>query len=396
MMPTEAQRGTGMLIGLDASRLAPTSSVLPGRTGTETYSLHLLRHLLAIGGGHRFRLYLQAPLGEGVLPTGTEAEQRVIRLPRLWTHLGLSWEMARRPPDVLFIPAHVVPLIHPRCTVVTVHDLGYHLYPQAHRRWDLLYLEWSTRWSAHAARVVLADSQATTNDLRRFYGIPAEKVRVVYPGRDESLAPVRDPAALAAVRAKYGLTGRYVLHIGTLQPRKNLTRLVRAFNEVLKRKPELSDLRLVLAGKKGWLCESLFRRVAELGLQGRVLFPGYVPDGDLPALLSGAACFAFPSLYEGFGFPVLEAQACGVPVICSNAASLPEVAGDGALLVSPHDTAAWAEALMRVLTDEELRAQLTARGFVNVARFSWRRCAEEVMEALEDASRNVGEERTAR
>lgn len=396
MMPKEAQRGTGMLIGLDASRLAPTSSVLPGRTGTETYSLHLLRHLLAIGGRHRFRLYLRAPLGEGGLPAGTEAEQRVIRLPRLWTHVGLSWEMARRPPDVLFIPAHVVPLIHPRRTVVTVHDLGYRLYPQTHRRLDFLYLEWSTRWSAHAARVVLADSQATANDLRRFYGIPVEKVRVVYPGRDEALAPVRDPAALAAVRAKYGLTGRYVLHIGTLQPRKNLIRLVEAFSEVPKREPELGDLRLVLAGKKGWLCEGLFRRVAELGLQERVLFPGYVPDGDLPALLSGAVCFAFPSLYEGFGFPVLEAQACGVPVICSNAASLPEVAGDGALLVSPHDTAAWTEALMRVLTDEELRAQLTARGFANVARFSWRRCAEEVMQALEDAGRNAGEERAAR
>ncbi len=380
-----------MLIGLDASRLAPTPSALPGRTGTETYSLHLLRHLLALRSEHRFRLYLRGPLAAGVLPTEANAEERVIRLPRLWTHVGLSWEMACRPPDVLFIPAHVVPLLHPRRTVVTVHDLGYRLYPQAHRRWDRLYLELSTRWSVRVARIVLADSQATANDLHRFYGAPVEKVRVVYPGRDESLAPVRDPAALAAVRAKYGLHGRYILHVGTLQPRKNLTRLVEAFAEVLRRNPGLSDLRLVLAGKKGWLYEGLFRRVAELGLQERVLFPGYVPDADLPALLSGAACFAFPSLYEGFGFPVLEAQACGAPVVCSDAASLPEVAGEGALLVAPHDTAAWADALTRVLMDEELRARLAARGFVNVARFSWHRCAKEVLQALEDAGQGINQ-----
>ena len=373
-----------MLIGLDASRLAPASAASPGRTGTETYSLHLIRHLLALDGGHRFRLYLREPLAPGLLATGGNVEQRVIRVPRLWTHVGLSWEMVRRPPDVLFVPAHVIPLLHPRRSVVTVHDLGYRLYPQAHRRRDGLYLDISTRWSARVARIVLADSQATANDLRRFYGIPTEKVRVIYPGRDESLSPVQDVGALAAIRAKYGLGERYILHIGTLQPRKNLVRLVEAFGKVVKKLPDTKRGQLVLAGKKGWLYAELFRRVKDLGLEDRVVFPGYVPDADLPALLSGAACLVFPSLYEGFGFPVLEAQACGVPVVCSDASSLPEVAGDGALLISPYDTMAWADALLQVLTDEGLRAQLRLRGFANLTRFSWRACAAEVMRVLEE------------
>ncbi len=373
-----------MLIGLDASRLAPASAALSGRTGTETYSLHLIRHLLALAGGHHFRLYLREPPTPGLLATEGNVEQRVIRVPRLWTHVGLSWEMVRRPPDVLFVPAHVIPLLHPRRSVVTVHDLGYRLYPQAHRQRDRLYLDISTRWSARVARIVLADSQATANDLHRFYGISAEKVRVIYPGRDESLSPVQDAGVLAAMRAKYGLGERYILHIGTLQPRKNLIRLVEAFGEVVKRLTKAARVQLVLAGKKGWLYAELFRRMKDLGLAERVIFPGYVPDADLPALLSGAACFAFPSLYEGFGFPVLEAQACGVPVVCSDASSLPEVAGDGALLISPHDTMAWADALVRVLTDEGLRAQLRLRGFANVTRFSWRACAAEVMRVLEE------------
>ena len=371
-----------MHIGLDASRVS-----LSERTGTETYSLHLIRHLLALGGEHRFSLYLRRPLERGSLPIGPHTEERVIRVPRLWTHVGLSWEMARRQPDVLFVPAHVLPLKHPRRTIVTVHDLGYRYYPHAHRRLDWLYLDASTRWNAWTAQVVLADSEKTANDLHRFYGTPSAKVRIVYPGRDEKLERVEDAATLAAVRAKYGLSTDYILHIGTLQPRKNLARLVEAFAQTIQQEPKAKRVQLVLAGKKGWLYQELFQRVSVLGLRDRVIFPGYVPDADLPALLSGATCFAFPSLYEGFGFPVLEAQACNVPVVCANSSSLPEVAGDGALLVSPHDTAAWAEAMARILTDEGLRVQLSERGLRNTLRFSWRQCATEVLQVLEETGR---------
>jgi glycosyltransferase involved in cell wall biosynthesis len=299
-------------------------------------------------------------------------------LPRLWTHVRLSWEMARCPPDVLFVPAHVLPIVHPRRSVVTVHDLGYRHYPAAHRSLDRLYLDLSTRYHVHVAAHILADSQATRDGLIREYGADPARITVVYPGVDENLRRVDDPAAIAAARAKYDISGEYLLYVGTLHPRKNLVRLIEAFSAL-----ESGALKLVVAGQKGWLYDRIFARVQELGVEQRVIFPGYVADADLPALLSGARVFAFPSLYEGFGFPVLEAMACGVPVVCSDVSSLPEVAGDAALLVDPLDTRAWATALERALTDEELRVELTTRGYVQVERFSWQRAAEATLNVLE-------------
>jgi glycosyltransferase involved in cell wall biosynthesis len=363
----------------------------------------------------------------------SNVELRAIPFPRLWTHVRLSAEMLLHPPDVLFVPAHVLPLIHPRRSVVTVHDLGYLFYPEAHRPADRRYLDWSTRWNAHQAAAVLADSQATKADLVRAYGVDPAKVHVVYLGRDEALAPVRDPEALRAVWQKYGIiphssgrsqpegtvgrpapayaegsgrssSGRsptepaergpapaYLLYVGTLQPRKNLSRLIEAFAR-LAGAPAFADvqqsdsLRLVLAGRRGWLYDDLVAQVERLGLAGRVFFPGYVADADLPALYSGALAFVFPSLYEGFGLPVLEAGACGVPVITSNTSSLPEVAGDAALLVDPHDVDAIAEAMYRLVTDEALRQELIRRGIENVKRFSWEKCARETLAVLEEVA----------
>lgn len=368
-----------MLIGIDASR-----AVTAQRTGTETYSLHLIRALLNLGSGHRFRLYTN---GRASLSSpDAEVEIRSIPFPRLWTHLRLSAEMALRPPDVLFVPAHVIPLIHPAASVVTVHDLGYLHYPESHRAWDRRYLDWSTRWSARQAAAVLVDSTATGRDLVQAYGISPAKIHVVYLGRDESLRRVEDLDLVARTRARYNLGERYLLYVGTLQPRKNLARVVEAFARVISQL-DLSDVQLVLAGKKGWSYDALFARVSQLGLDSRVIFPGYVPDADLPALLSGAIAFVYPSLYEGFGIPVLEAGACGVPVITSNTSSLPEVAGDAAILVDPHDVDAIADAMCRIITDEALRAELARRGLENVKRFSWEKCARETLAVLEQVGR---------
>ncbi len=372
-----------MLIGIDASRATATR-----RTGTETYSLHLIRALLHLGLGHRFRLYTNGPPPDSLFDlqgSMAGAELRSIPFPRLWTHLRLSAEMLVNPPEVLFVPAHVIPVMHPRRSVVTVHDLGYLHYPEAHLPRDRRYLDWSTRWSARQAVAVLADSAATKADLVRAYGITADKVHVVPLGRDERLARVEDPAALAAVRGRYGLGQRYLLYVGTLQPRKNLARLIEAFARLAAR-PGRGDVELVLAGKQGWLYDALSAQVSGLGLAGRVRFPGYLPDEDLPALLSGALAFVYPSLYEGFGIPVLEAGACGVPVITSNTSSLPEVAGDAAILVDPHDVDAIADAMDRVLTDDALRAELVRRGHENVKRFSWEKCARETLAVLLEAA----------
>jgi len=369
-----------MLIGIDASR-----AVADRRTGTENYSLHLIQAMLDQGRGHQLRLYFNQPPPADLFPLGVE--KRYLPFPRLWTHLRLSREMIRRAPNLLFVPSHVLPVVHPKRSVVTVHDLGYQYYPQAHTLSQNLYLRWSTRHNARAAARILADSEATRQDLIRYYGTPRSKIVVVYPGRDETLAPVTDPGALAAVHARYELSGPYFLYVGTLHPRKNLLRLVQAFASFLQSKT--SDLQLVLAGQKGWLYQDILAQVRKLGLTDRVVFTGYIPHDDLPALLSGARAFVYPSLYEGFGLPVLEAMACATPVVCSNVSSLPEVTGDAALLVDPLDVEAIAGALASTAADEELCRELVARGSKQMQRFSWRRCAREALEVLEDVGHGL-------
>jgi len=367
-----------MLIGIDASRAATRE-----RTGTGNYSLQLIRHLLALESGHRYRLYFNRPPTVELFPMRADLELRVMPFPRLWTHVRLSWEMARQPPDVLFVPAHVLPLVHPRCSVVTVHDLGYRHYPEAHPLLDRLYLDLSTRYNAQAARRVIAVSQATQDDLVQHYGIEPGKISVVYSGWDERMQPVEDEGTIERVKARYGIRGEYVLYVGTLQPRKNLGRLLEAVALLREQAQRGEAPGLVIAGRKGWLYDPVFQQVERLGLEREVVFPGYVPQEDLPALLSGARLFVFPSLYEGFGLPVLEAMACGTPVVCSNVSSLPEVAGDAAFLVDPRDVKGMAEAMNRLLQDEGLRAEVVERGYRRVRQFSWDRCARETLAVLE-------------
>jgi glycosyltransferase involved in cell wall biosynthesis len=358
-----------MLIGVDASRAACAAP-----TGTEVYSRRLIEALLALEGPARFRLYVR-----GDPPAGAfgGADLRVIRFPRLWTHVRLSCEIACHRPDILFVPAHVLPLVHPRRSVATVHDLGYLYFPRAHTLAQRLYLDLSTRWNASAAAHLVADSSATKADLASRYGVSSAKVTVAHPGRDEALARVEDPERIASAKARYGIEGDYFLFLGTLQPRKNLVRLVRAY-EALG-----TELRLVLAGKKGWLYQDIALQLEREGLEDRVLLPGYVGDDDKAALLSGATGFVFPSLYEGFGLPVLEAQSCGCPVVTSSTSSLPEVAGDAALIVDPQDEAAISAAMDRLAREPQLRQSLAERGLANCRRFSWEACAREVMGVIQ-------------
>ncbi len=358
-----------MLIGVDASR-----ATLAQRTGTETYSAELVRRLPDFLRGHRLRFYAHTPPDDDLLLATHSAEWRVMPFPRLWTHIRLSLEMALNAPDVLFVPAHVIPLLHPKHCVVTVHDLGYLAYPQMHPSFSRQYLTISTRWNVRVAAHVIADSEATRRDLHARLSVNPAKVSVVYPGYDKQrFQPVRDKQQIEKTREKYGIRERYVLFLGTVQPRKNLTRLAEAFAQIGDPRTQL-----VIAGRRGWLTDDLYRHADTLALGERVRFPGYIAQEDVPALLTGATVFAFPSLYEGFGLPVLEAMACGTPVLCSNAASLPEVAGDAALLVDPHDTDALGSALQRLLCDETLRCDLIARGFEQASRFSWDSSARQI------------------
>lgn len=369
-----------MLIGIDASRATVTH-----RTGTEGYSLHVIRGLIEQGDEHHFRLYFRDEPEQGLVPQRQNIERVVIRRRRLWTHAGLGSAVRRDRPDVLFVPSHVIPWPNTARVpaVVTVHDVGYLHYPDKHPFFERLYLDWSTRHSASVARRVVAVSKATAHDLHALSGVPQQKIRVVHSGVDEKLHPVTDAQTVDVLRARLGISGPYVLHVGSLQPRKNLTRLVEAFDRV---KDTIPGLVLVLAGRPGWGYQSLFERIESLGLGERVLLPGYVPDDDLATLYSGAEVYAFPSLYEGFGFPALEAMACGTPLVCASASSLPELVGNAALTFPPTDVSSMADALRRALTDAELRVQLVERGFERVQLFTWEKASRETLDVLTEAA----------
>jgi glycosyltransferase involved in cell wall biosynthesis len=363
-------------IAIDASR-----TTLRRRTGTENYALRLIRALLALETPHRYCLYFRDAPPAGLFPAHAQGELRVIPWPRVWTHTRFALALWRDRPDVTFVPAHTLPLWFPGPAVVTVHDLGYVYFPDAHPPLARRYLDWSTRHSVRRATRIIADSLATSNDLAAHYGVSENRISLVYPGVDETLAPVTDPRKLAAVRACYGLPERYLLFVGTLQPRKNIARIVQAYG--CWRSSQLApDVALVLAGQQGWLYDPGWTS----GVDG-VILPGYVDDADVAALYSGALALVFPTLQEGFGFPVLEAMRCGTPVITSATSSLPEVAGDAALLVNPRNTDEIAQAIVRVLTDQALRTDLVARGYRQAQQFTWRRAAEQTLHVLETAAR---------
>jgi glycosyltransferase involved in cell wall biosynthesis len=372
-----------MLIGIDASR---ATSAQP--TGTENYSRELIRALLALDHKNKYRLYTRERAAEKFFISSHASrlahhELRQIPFPRLWTHARLSFEMLTRAPDVLWVPAHVLPLIHPRRSFVTIHDLGQVRFPGAHPPLQRAYHNAAVWWSARAASHIFADSESTRDDLTKYLRVPAEKISVVYPAYDAQLyQPIRDAAVIEKTRAKYRLARDYILTIGTIHPRKNYARLIEAFFKL-----SIGNCQLIIVGKRGWLYNSILERAQSPNHQSPITVLDYVPASDLPALISGARVFAFPSLYEGFGLPILEAQACGTPVVCAMTSALPEAAGDAALFFDPLDADAIAGAIQRALTDDALRAKLIARGFENVKRFSWETSARQILRVFQDGEK---------
>ncbi|MCA9975508.1 MAG: glycosyltransferase family 4 protein, partial [Anaerolineales bacterium] len=287
-----------MMIGVDASR-----AVSGQRTGTEAYAFFLIQALISLATqrGHHLRLYFNEPPPPELFPENDFVAQVIIPFPRLWTHVRLAWELYLRPPDVFFTPAHVIPYTYRGPSVATVHDLGYHHFPEAHPPRQLSYLRWSTRHNGRTARRIIADSEATKKDLIRFDEVEPDKIDVVYPGRDTALRPLSNREQITAVLQKYGITPPYLLFLSTLQPRKNLVRLIQAY--MAANVPH----QLVLAGKKGWLAEPILAEIDKqssiVNHQSSIVTPGFIDDDDKAALLSGATALLYPSLYEGFGFP---------------------------------------------------------------------------------------------
>ena len=261
-------------------------------------------------------------------------------------------------------------------TVLTVHDLIFRHLPQHHKRLNRWYLNLAMPLYVRRATHLIAVSEATRRDLMAAYGVPAEKITVIYEAADPRFGP-RDALEQQTIRANYGLPPAYFLYLGTIEPRKNLLRLLRAWEPLYlagKAPP------LVIVGKRGWLSDPFFEAVKRSPARKGLILTGYVLDDDLPALIAAATAFVFPSLYEGFGLPPLEAMACGTPVLCSDRSSLPEVVGDAALLFDPTDEEAIRAAMRHIWADEALRAELRRRGLERAKRFSWRRTAETTLQ----------------
>lgn len=410
-----------MVIGFDGSR-----AFQEGRTGTENYSYQLLKALAKIDKANRYIVYLR-PLdtqGQALQDWPQNFQFSILDFQFFWTQIDLAFQTFKDKLDILFVPAHTLPVIRrPGLkTVVTVHDLGSEYLPQMHQLKQRFYLGFMQKFQLIGASSIIAVSKATKEDLIKRVGIRPEKITVIYEGYDKCLFKPVEGDVLVNTLIHYNLKPKtYYLFVGTIQPRKNLERLIKAFSIIIARLSRkaplarpgrslrtrfaldnlsgnsnnvrstssvaLTDLRLaptlVVAGSKGWLSDAIYNLPKKLGIEDKVKFLGYVPEKDLPALYSGAIAFTFPSLFEGFGLPILEAQACGCPVLTSNISSMPEVAGKGAIYVDPYNTSDIVKG-MRKINNQETRNKLIKKGFENIKRFSWDKCAEETLKVLEN------------
>ena len=313
----------------------------------------------------------------------------------LWHRLRLPIpvEWFTGPVDIFHSTDFVLPPVRQARTILTVHDLTFMRLPECAEAGLRAYLTRVVPRSIERADLVLADSQSTKNDLIELLGVSPDKIEVVYAGVEKRFRPMEGEIALERVKKRYGLDFPFILGLGTLEPRKNFSGLIEAYALMRDKGQGMGDrgLKLVIAGGKGWLYDEIFARVEELGLAGKVIFPGFVADEDLPALYNLAEIFVFPSLYEGFGLPPLEAMACGTPVVTSDRPSLPEVVGEAGLMVGATDSQELAEAMERVLTDENLRREMREKGLKQAAKFTWEAAAEKLLEAYSTLGASGGE-----
>lgn len=374
-----------MRIGIDYT------AAVRQHAGIGRYTRNLIRALAELDRQNRYTLFVAGGWGEGdgLGPWPANFSLRSVPVSDRW--LNIIWQRLRLPLPIQWVtgpldlfhsPDFVLPPLGRTPAVLTVHDLSFLRVPECFVPGFREYLERAVSRAVGRARFILADSFSTRQDLIDLMGAEPERVTVLYPGVESRFAPIQDPVILDPVRARYDLPPRFVLGLGTLQPRKNFDGLVDAFGRLLatrSNEPWLADLQLVIAGGKGWMYEETIAQVERLGLEKRVRFLGFVDDADLPALYSLAAVFAFPSWYEGFGVPILEAMACGTPVVAAKNSSLPEVVGDAGLLVSAADTDALAAALTRLLGEKDLRAELIVAGQGRARRFTWEKAAHQLM-----------------
>ncbi len=274
---------------------------------------------------------------------------------------------------------HLLPPLRGVPTVLTVHDMIFKLFPQHQKSLNYWYLNATMPLYCRRAEAIITVSEHSKRDIVTHYGLDPAKVTVVYEAASPEFEPLPSEEVDAA-RRRYGLPDEYLIHVGTIEPRKNLTRLIEALQLL---RDEGLVVPLVVVGGKGWLYGDFFRRLEELDVRDAVVFPGYVPQADLPAVYGAATVATMPSVYEGVGLPVLEAMACGTPVVCSHASSLPEMGGGAARYFDPYDVTAMADAIRRVWTDADLRAEMRQLGLAQAAKFSWDQAARETLALYE-------------
>lgn len=381
-LPSSLSSSKPLHIAIDAH------SIGTGLAGNESYATNLIEALAEIDERNRYTLYVtkreavERYVGRWphVSVRLTQPHTPLVRIP-----LTLTAELRRRPVDLLHVQ-YTAPPLAPCAVVATIHDLSFEHLPQTFKRRSRMQLRLTVRRTARAASHVIAPSDYSRRDIVKTYGIPLERTSVTPLAAAARFAPIEDERELKRVRELYGIAGDYVLAVGSIQPRKNLVRLLAAYAELRHRRSALAQLpQLVIVGKRAWLYEETLRAVESHGLHNFVTFTGYVSLTDLPALYAGALCFVYPSYYEGFGLPPLEAMQCGTPVITGDKTSLPEVVGGAGLMVNPFDEHAIAGALARLIDDANLRASLRRLGLERARLFDWRETARLTLKAYEQA-----------
>lgn len=375
-----------MHIAINAHLLAHTRNFR--RAGVSNYVEALLRHLAEIDSHNRYTIYTTRNLDQRALGLPANFTVRPSLLPTINPRVRIPWEQLIAPillrlsgVDVYHGVLNVIPLVCPVPGVVTIHDLSAFLFPHTFRRINRTYTRWAIRVAARRAARILAVSAFTKQEIVRWLGVHPDRIVVTYDAADARFAPP-DPQELAAFRRRAGLPERFFLFLGTLEPRKNLPLLIAAYARIAR----AAGVPLIIGGSKGWLYDSIFATLESLGLGDQVRFAGYIPQEDQALWYAAATVFVFPSLYEGFGMPPLEAMACGTPVVASTSSSLPEVVGDAGLLVDPHDEIGLADAMLRVLNDPDLRDELRTRGLQQARRFTWHATATQTLATYQAAT----------
>ncbi|MDD5043406.1 MAG: glycosyltransferase family 1 protein [Patescibacteria group bacterium] len=369
-----------MLIGIDASRANKKE-----KTGTEWYSYYLIQEFKKLNSeGDQFILYSKEALCDGLenLPPNWRSKILTSSLRRFWTQWRLSWEMIKDKPDILFVPAHTIPLIHPKRTVTTLHDIGFERFPEIYNFQELAYHRFSARFAIKHAKRVITVSNFSKQEMIDIYGADPEKISVVYNGYNSDLYKKLPKEEASSILEKYNISQPYFLFLGRLEEKKNVAGLIRAFN-LLMRDERFGDYKLVLVGRSGYFgYQKIKDEIFHSPVKDKILELGWVEEQDLPAFYNGATAFIFPSFYEGFGIPITEAMACGTPVVCSNRAALPEIAGGAGILIEPENFEEFGRKMGEVVNDENLRRTLIEKGLERAKLFSWKKCAEETMKIL--------------